>query len=291
MSIHDAHLFSQKVISTNQKLEQANKAVEEYSHTLEVRVKNRIPRLEETRNLLQESLERRTVELKESEGFQKKLRTLNQRMETVRDDERAKIAREIHDELGQKLTALKFDLFWLRNELPKSNFPLKRKIRSMEKSVETIINSVSEIASSLQTEVLGLYGLSKGLENLIDEFQKHSKIKCKFFNKMEGNSLGHEKELTVYRIFQESLTNVSRHSKAKNVIIVIERDETHFYLGIQDDGIGVEKDCIDSPKSTGLMGMKERAKQCGGSIEFQSIRNKGARIVLQIPLDDDGKGQ
>lgn len=234
-----------------------------------------------------QTLEKRVKErTKEYENSQQQLRELCAHLNSVREEERTSIAREIHDELGQILTSLKLGLFWLMNEMPGNGSFLKEKMKSMSKLVETGIKTVRTIATNLRPEMLDLYGLSKAIEIQIDEFQEHSKIKCIYYDKIGDLSFGKDKEIAIYRIFQEIMTNAARHACANQVKITLEKDEDSFYMVIQDNGCGIEKESVTNPKSTGLLGMRERANQFGGSINFHSVYNQGTTITLHFPLED-----
>lgn len=248
-----------------QRQTQAEKELRKAHQTLEIRV---------------------TERTQEYENSQRQLRQLCAHLNSVREEERTSIAREIHDELGQILTSLKLDLFWLTNEIHENGFSLKDKMKSMSKLIETGIRTVRTIATNLRPEVLDLYGLSKALENQAEEFQEHSQIKCIYEDNVENLSFEKDKEIAIYRIFQEIMTNAARYSCASEVKVTLKEDENNFYMVVRDNGCGIEKNAIVNPKSTGLLGMRERATQFGGSINFQSTHNKGTTIILQFPLGD-----
>jgi signal transduction histidine kinase len=212
------------------------------------------------------------------------LRALAARLQSVREEERAMIAREIHDELGQVLTGLKIDLFWLSSKLPEDQKSLLGKTKSMLELIDTTIQSVRKLSTELRPGVLDNLGLKAAIEWQIGEFQTRTGIRCEFIAPEEDIALDQDCSTAVFRIFQESLTNVVRHSKATRVNITLEKSADHLLLEVQDNGKGIQESKIVDLKSLGLLGMRERALYLGGKVKFEGTQGKGTKVTVLIPL-------
>jgi signal transduction histidine kinase len=234
--------------------------------------------------VIMESSERKRTEdqLRNSE---KQLRALAARLQSVREEERAMIAREIHDELGQVLTGLKIDLFWLSKKLPEDQKSLLGKTKSMLELIDTTIQSVRKLSTELRPGVLDNLGLKAAIEWQIGEFQTRTGIRCEFIAPKEDIALDQDCSTAVFRIFQETLTNVVRHSKATRVNITLEKSADHLLLEVQDNGKGIQESKIVDLKSLGLLGMRERALYFGGKVKFEGIQGKGTKVTVLIPLN------
>ena len=221
-------------------------------------------------------------ELKQS---RQQSRNLSAHLQSVREEERTVISREIHDELGQALTALKIDLFWLDKRLPEGQEPLNDKIRRMLQITDDSIKTVKRISTILRPGVLDDLGIVEAIEWQAKEFQGHTGIEC--ILNMEVGDIHPDREIdtTVFRIFQETLTNVSRHANATRVSARLEMKANELVLQVRDNGKGISEEQISNPKSFGLLGMKERAISCGGNVAIQGIRDKGTTVILTIPLN------
>lgn len=219
-------------------------------------------------------------ELKKSEAM---LRSLTQKLQEIREEERSRIAMELHDELGQILTAIKIDLNSIIKKPPyKKDIP--QKIAPLISLVENTINSVRKISSELRPVIIDRLGLIPAIEWQIDEIKK--RLDIKFLTNFPEEIIGIDKqiEITIFRTFQEMMTNIARHSKATEVFVSITNDEKKFMMIVKDNGIGFSPDKISSTKGLGLMGMKERVKSVGGIMEISSMLNYGTEIKIFIPL-------
>lgn len=219
-------------------------------------------------------------ELRKSESM---LRSLTQKLQEIREEERTRIAMELHDELGQVLTAIKIDLNSLIKKPPyKKDIP--QKIAPVISLVEDTINSVRKISSELRPVIIDRLGLIPAIEWQIDEIKK--RLGIKFLTNFPDEIIGLDKqiEITIFRTFQEMMTNIARHSKATEVFVSINKDEEKFMMIVKDNGVGFSSDKISSTKGLGLMGMKERVKSVGGVMEISSILNYGTEIKIFIPL-------
>ena len=212
------------------------------------------------------------------------LRALAARIQTTREEERTRIAREIHDELGQALTALKLDLAWLENQLPRSN---SGAFRVGEASITTRIDQTMEvvrrIASELRPSVLDQLGLEAAVEWLVQESAKRTGIavtlRAEEFPRLPDDVASH-----AFRIIQEALTNVTRHSKATRVDVTVRHMGAAILIGVEDNGVGIEAQSLSGVRSLGLVGMRERAVACGGTLMVRGEPGRGTSIVVQIPV-------
>jgi signal transduction histidine kinase len=232
--------------------------------------------------LTREIAERKLAEeqLRQSE---EKLRALAVHLQSVREEERTRIAREVHDELGQALTGLKMDLGSLINSVPKSCASLLQKARSMSRLIDTTIRSVRRIASGLRPGVLDEIGLAAAIGWQAKDFQMRAGIRCRVKVPVNGVELDAQRSTAAFRIFQEVLTNVARHANATRVDVVMERNSTGLKLKIADNGRGISQHDICNPKSLGLLGMRERALLFGGNVDIAGMRGKGTKVTVSIP--------
>jgi two-component system sensor histidine kinase UhpB len=221
---------------------------------------------------------------------EERTRKLSQKLINAIEDERARISRELHDELGQSLTSIRMDASWLKDHIFKSSVrdrsSLKNVLIGMCDSVDRLIDEVREISFELRPSILDDMGLEAAVLWLVEEFRNRSKIECiTLFDLNQKRLTGHI-ETSLYRIIQESLTNVARHSRASSVIIeLIEKDDM-LKLQIIDNGVGIDTKKIMDSYSAGIAGMFERAKILGGELEIKGRRRKGTRITVTVPLLD-----
>ncbi len=221
----------------------------------------------------------------ELESSYKAVRKLTGHLQDIREQERTHIAREIHDELGQQLTVLKMDISWLNKKIPVDSEPIiKEKIRSLLEMLDGTVRTVRRISSELRPSLLDDLGLVAAMEWQLSEFEKRSGIKTSFVTP-EGEYEFHDTIKTaVFRIFQESLTNVARHANAGNVNVSLQNNNGSFILRITDDGKGFDKDKIADKRTLGILGMKERTAMIGGTYEIQSAPGKGTSVMLSVPV-------
>ena len=226
--------------------------------------------------------ERRRAE-EELERSREELRNLSSHLQSVREQERTQIAREIHDELGQSLTALKMDLTWMGKRL-QDNEPLLDKTRSMGKLIDGTIEMVHRISADLRPGLLDDFGLVPALEWFAKDFQKRSGIVCRARLEVDDLALDKEMSTTIFRIFQETLTNVARHAEARRVEVRLAASGGRLILEVSDDGRGITKKQMNDPRSFGIIGMRERAHSWGGEVLISGNRDKGTTVRLTIPL-------
>jgi PAS domain S-box-containing protein len=213
-----------------------------------------------------------------SEQFRK----LTAHLQSVREEERARISREVHDELGQSLTAVKMDLAWLAGRLPQRDGPMLKRIRSTQHMADSILQSIRRISTELRPAVLDL-GLAAALEWQVQEFEARSGIRCKV-RLLTRQVVASNASTAMFRIFQETLTNVARHAKATRAEVVLQKQRDRLVLLIHDNGRGFDQADPSLSKSLGLLGMRERAAILGGRVSISSAPGKGTTVTASIPL-------
>jgi len=215
---------------------------------------------------------------------QAQLRALAARLISIREEERARIAREIHDELGQFLTGLKMDVSWLRKHLGKDQAPLLDKTAAMRQLIDSTIKVVRRIATGMRPEILDDMGLVAAIGWQAKEFQKRMGIRCRFELPAARPDLDGALSTAVFRIFQEILTNIARHAKAGSVSVRLQISARRLTLEVVDDGSGIAEGAVHARESLGLLGMQERAQQFGGEVSIRGSPRRGTTVALSIPL-------
>jgi signal transduction histidine kinase len=216
------------------------------------------------------------------------LRALSASLQSAREEERARIAREIHDELGSSLTSLKWDLEGLAKSCSEPVEPsqlgaLRQKTASMMKLTDTIIHTVRRIASELRPGMLDDIGLVDAIEWQAQQFQARTGIACHSGRALETAHLNKEQSTAVFRIFQETLTTVLRHAQATEVDITMCEQKGMFVLTIVDNGRGITDGEKSDKLSLGLLGMQERAHLVGGKVNIKRVKPKGTVVTVQVP--------
>ncbi len=214
-----------------------------------------------------------------------KLRNLASHLQSVREEERANIAREIHDELGQVLTVMKIQITLLSNKLRDDQDELKERINSISNMIDDTVEKVQGITAKLRPDILDELGLIPAIEWQAEKFKKLTGINYSLTRMPDELTLDEEKSTAIFRIFQEALTNVMRHSSATTVNISIHKKDDNLILKVKDNGIGINTDQIKDPKSLGLIGMKERAMIFGGEVMIEGIPGKGTEVIVEMPLN------
>jgi len=222
------------------------------------------------------------------------LRALAGRLQAVREEERTQIAREIHDELGGALTGMKIDFSLLtRAALKIENETVRASLLagmdSMIKFTDATIQTVRRIAMELRPGVLDDLGLVAALEWQLKDFEKRTGIRCEFFPPGKDISLDADLSTALFRIFQEALTNVARHSGATEVHVRLHADADSSTLEVEDNGKGIEKEKVLSSKSLGFLGMRERAQMFGGRITVTGTPGRGTIVTVEIPPEEKRK--
>ena len=226
----------------------------------------------------------------ELKSSREQLRRLSAYLESAREEERLYIAREIHDELGQMLTALKMELFCL-NRTSKNKNILIEKTKSMSEMIDAAIKTVKRISSALRPTLLDDLGLVAAIEWQVEEFQKRTGIPCELFSDAEDFHLERNVSVAFYRILQEALTNVARHSDATKVKVTFtSKDAGDVLLEVSDNGKGIAEAQIYGPQSFGLTGIRERVYLLGGEVEIKGRAGTGTALRVEIPLSRDQGG-
>lgn len=213
------------------------------------------------------------------------LRALTTYLQFVREEERTRIAREVHDELGQALTGLKLDLSWLASKLVRSHPPVQEKVRTMTAHLDETIQTVRRIATSLRPGILDSLGLVAAIEWQASEFQNRTGIPCVVQTTVAETLWDQEFSTVFFRIFQETLTNVIRHAKATRVDVKFYEEAGNLVLVIKDNGRGISEEDMAGTRSSGLVGMRERAMLIGGELTLQGAPGKGTTVTLRAPLE------
>jgi PAS domain S-box-containing protein len=227
----------------------------------------------------------RTLAARELEDSRQELRALAARLQTAREEERSRIAREIHDELGQALTALKLDLAWLEQRLPSNTAELLRPSETpLTGRVDAMLDQVRRIATELRPSILDQLGLEAAIEWLVREWGRRTKVVVDL-RTAELPGLPDQTASHAFRIIQEALTNITRHANAQRVEVVVRRDPVTLTIEVRDDGVGFVPQSLSGVRSLGIVGMRERAVACGGTLRIRGEPGKGTAIVVEIPLE------
>lgn len=219
------------------------------------------------------------------------LRNLSGYLQSSREQERTSIAREIHDELGQNLTALKMDLSWLEKKLNQDHKSMISKTQSMSILVDKTIQTVKRISTTLRPSILDDFGILAAIEWQAEDFQTRTGIASEVVTDTMDAVFAEELSTAIFRIFQESLTNVSRHAGATKVLVSFKEEEDTLRLTIEDNGRGIKEDEIVNSRSFGIIGIRERVHILGGEVEIRGIPNKGTTVKVNIPLEKTGGTQ
>lgn len=254
--------------------------------------------LEEYRNQLEELVENRTLDLlKSTEQLDKamerlkklsqQLRNLAAYLQSLREEERMLISKEIHDELGHKLAGMKFDLMFLLNNIsgsPEEKQFVSEKIHSMSTLIDSVINWARDLITNLRPSILDDMGIEAALEWLVKDSQSRLQIPCRLNFSIQNFNPDNKLAIAIFRICQECLTNISRYAHATSVTINLKETGGNLMLEVLDNGIGITADQIGNPKSFGLIGMRERAIMFGGEFNITGEARKGTRVTVLLPV-------
>jgi len=238
--------------------------------------------LHDMNRMLSAELAERALTEQRLRASEENLRALAGHLQSVREEERTHIAREIHDELGQALTGLKFDI----NSLAKGaggDGGGNEKVAAVCQQIDRIIGSVRRIASGLRPEVLDEIGLAAAIDWQAREFQRRTGIRCTVEAAPGFTDPDKERSTALFRVFQELLTNVARHANATRVMVRLGETDS-LTLTVEDNGRGIQEKEFESPRSLGFLGLRERVLAFGGSIDVKGQEGRGTRVSVSIPL-------
>jgi signal transduction histidine kinase len=216
------------------------------------------------------------------------LRELSGKIESIREEERTRIAREIHDELGQTMTALNFDLAWMLKHVHSKT--LREKIRLMMEEAARTVHTVQRLAAELRPSVLDELGLIPAIEWQLSEFRRHTGIRTTFTSAGD-RKIDQDQSTAVFRIVQEGLTNVMRHAKATRVNVTLKTDHSSLAMRLSDNGRGITINEINSHGSLGILGMKERVLRFGGTFVIGPGSRAGTHLDVLMPLRPSTAGK
>lgn len=249
--------------------------------------------LQQAKNELGLRVDERTRELSDALA---NLRELSAWLDKVREDERTRIAREVHDELGSLLVALKMDVDWIGKRLgeQQERSPaaaeamrtlMRGKCQNMSGLIERAVDNVGRIITDLRPSILDHQGLWAALEWQAHEFVQSAELELAWHMEVQpGTELGEPAAIAVFRIFQEMLSNVGRHAKASRLDIRIEADASLLRVAVRDNGVGAPAHAFEAATAYGVLGMRERARHFGGHIEIESEPGSGSAFHLEMPL-------
>jgi len=226
--------------------------------------------------------DRKKAELEIKNSYES-IRSLNTHMQLVREDERASLAREIHDQLGQRLTGFKMEIDYILKKSQNLEDFVIEKLRNVIHQIDRTIGTVRNISRNLRPGILDDFGLLAALEWQADEFTKTSGIPVFFQFQGEERKAENHKVTAIFRVFQESLTNIMRHAKCRHVNVFVSFDNDKIVLEISDNGQGFDPSILKNQKSLGVFGMKERIESFGGKFEIESQEGTGTKVILEMP--------
>src|SRR2546430_3207669 len=251
-------------------------------YVLKTRLSRLVPAVLRALREKEERLERRKTEEKLRKSHEQ-LRALSVYLQHIREDERIRISRQVHDELGQSLTGLKMDLYWVTSRVPKQLREVHDKTKAMSAHIDSTIQTVRRISTELRPGILDDLGLVAALEWQAHEFEKRTGIHCVVTSDLKEAILDEDLNTAFFRIFQETLTNVIRHANATKVVVHLKKQRGQLILEIKDNGRGISEAEISNTQSIGLLGMRERAVLLGGKVTVSGISGKGTMVLVKIP--------
>lgn len=233
------------------------------------------------RHVMVVRLKRAEVELVRS---RETIRTLAHQLLTQRESERSAIAREIHDELGQVLTSLHLGLAWIARTVPQAQRDTQAKVAALSELVGATIGSVKRIAMELRPGTLDELGVVKTLESEARMFEGHAGIPCRFETNLRKASFDPDAGIAIFRICQAALTNVARHAQASHAVVTMMKEDAECVLTITDDGKGTTRTLMRRRDALGIVGMRERAAVCGGTLSIGRGKGGGTTLTVRLPL-------
>jgi len=216
------------------------------------------------------------------------LRALAARLETVREEERTRIAHQVHDELGQALTGLKLDLAWIEHRLSRNaQEEMIDRCRSLLGRLDMLMVTVRRLVTELRPSVLDQLGLAAAIEWQSQEFASRTGLLLDLVMQVEGGRVPDSVASAVFRMLQEALINVARHAGARRVGVTLRQDAEMLLLDVRDDGRGITANELRGTRSLGIVSLRERAIACGGTLEILGVPGRGTTVSLRLPLSDE----
>jgi PAS domain S-box-containing protein len=269
---------------------QAEEALANFSKELEKRVDDRTAELLTANKLIKKMLDEGKRTEEKLTKSREQLRNLSGRLQFLLEEERTRISREIHDEMGQALTALKLDLSLMRRSLVSDGFAERSaKVHEIELTVNRIIRTVRKIATELRPGILDELGVAAAIEWMGKDFQNRTGLGCKVTIKAVDKVSDTVRSTAIFRIVQETLTNIMRHAAASQVNVSLEKKDDTLILAVRDNGIGIEEGRISDTKSLGLIGIRERVLLLGGKAEISGKPGEGTVVRVILPVGEGAK--
>jgi len=231
----------------------------------------------------------RKIEAEQRERI-RQMQVFSEKLQAAREEEQKRLSRELHDELGGTLTSLKYDLFWIQQHIQPSD-ELNQRMSSMQELIGSATKVVQRISAELRPKILDSLGLVPALEWLIQDFQKRTGINATFTHPESIPSLDDNAKTGIYRIVQEALTNVARHSQASEVSITLVIQNSSLHIQVTDNGKGFDESLLEHPDSLGLLSMQERARIIGATISIHGKLGKGTNVSVIVPVNQDQQKQ
>ncbi len=234
---------------------------------------------------LESEIQQRRIAEEDLNTSYRDLRDLAHHLQSIQEDERSRIAGQIHDELGQVLTALKIDLAWIRRNLTDLDGKVEERFKSIGQLIDSTVRTVRRIATELRPRVLDELGLISALEWQINDHRNRSELECRFHCDPQGLDVEPDVATAVFRSFQELMTNILRHAEARKVEVSLVKKATVLELTVRDDGKGLQSLDFRSDNSFGLLEVQERAKYWGGTMSIETSLGNGTEVTLHFPLE------
>jgi len=279
--------ISRNITGPLNQLMQATSAIAAGDHSSPVTInrQDELGKLAALFNLMSQQVQQARVEILQTNS---QLRELSAHLQNIREEERLHIAREIHDELGQQLTGIKMDMVWLKKRISSEDQVVNEKINTTLQLLDQTIQTVRKIATELRPSILDDLGLLESLKWQSQEFSKKTGLPVDFDCETIESTITPDITIGLFRIFQESLTNITRHANANGVMASLRLENDQIILAISDDGKGFDSRSIGHKKTLGLLGMKERMIMMGGTYKIESQPGKGTQVTVIVPLKAHG---